>query len=712
MTRTRISPVTIMLFLAMFLFLTVPASLAHARWIHVDDDDLDDPGPGDPNVSSPLEDGGWQYPFDAIQEAIDAAVDGDEVIVFPGTYTGDGNRDLDYLGKAITVRSLDPVDPDTVAATIIDCQGSELDPHRGVWFRNEEGPDSVLAGLTITNGYMDAYGGAIFCGTPEGQSGPGAGPTITHCVLTGNHSNAGGGGIGRHGLSGMAPTILHCTITNNTTEFGGGGIVGHRNSFPMVISHCVIADNYAKKHGGGVNDILYAEMIIDHCVIRGNSVGELGAGIASLGGTIITNCEIVDNVSQGHGGGIAFRGNLATVADCLIAGNTANGRGGGIYSSAFDHTIPVTDCTFTRNTAGQIGGAICGYVSDIRMFNCILWNNSAAAGSEIALLDYYADPPGWPSILTVAYCDIQGGQAAVYTDPNSSATWGPGNLDVDPLFLDPDGPDDDPDTWYDNDYRLGAGSPCIDAADNDAVPDDEYDLDGDGDTSEPLPIDLRGRPRFLDDPNTADTGQGTPPIVDMGAYEFGLLITAWRSVKGHGSPHDPLFLSIVLDPQATPQDHFHDGPTPEPRLFGPPLIEVDFSRPVTLIDADAVVVTDGTHDYTPTSVTLADADTLALNFNEDQLPDQTCFHIEVAGVVEDVEAQPLLGDTDCWFRGLIGDVNGDGRVNLIDYAEVKQRGGGGAADPGMARFDTNTDGWVNLIDAAVTKQRNGHAACP
>ncbi len=68
--------------------------------------------------------------------------------------------------------------------------------------------------------------------------------------------------------------------------------------------------------------------------------------------------------------------------------------------------------------------------------------------------------------------------------------------------------------------RLSAGSPCIDAADNTAVPADDADLDNDGDTTEQTPLDLDGFPRFIDDLCTTDTGNGAPPIVDMGAYEF------------------------------------------------------------------------------------------------------------------------------------------------------------------------------------------------
>ncbi len=91
--------------------------------------------------------------FNTIQAAIDDSNDVDIIEVQPGTYTGDGNRDIDYNGKAITVRSIDPNDSNIVAATIIDCNGSEQDPHRGFYFHNNEDVNSVIDGLTITNGY-------------------------------------------------------------------------------------------------------------------------------------------------------------------------------------------------------------------------------------------------------------------------------------------------------------------------------------------------------------------------------------------------------------------------------------------------------------------------------------------------------------------------------------------------------------------------------
>ena len=162
----------------------------------------------------------------------------------------------------------------------------------------------------------------------------------------------------------------------------------------------------------------------------------------------------------------------------------------------------LTNCTFSGNSACDDGGGVACMYGRPRLTNCILWGDTP---DEI-----HEDPH---STTTVTRSDVQGG-------------WpGRGNIDADPLFVDPDGPDNDPNTVEDNDYRLSSGSPCIDAGNNRAVPPDELDLDGDGDTTEPISMDLGGRLRFADRIDMPDTGVLDPnfpefAIVDMGAFEY------------------------------------------------------------------------------------------------------------------------------------------------------------------------------------------------
>ena len=117
--------------------------------------------------------------FNNIQAAINDAIYGDTVIVADGVYTGPGNRDIDFNGKAITVRS-----ENGPGNCIIDCNGTEAEPHRGFYFHNGEDSNSVLDGLTIINGYgpkngdLFSHGGAIYC--------IGSSPTISNCTFTGN----------------------------------------------------------------------------------------------------------------------------------------------------------------------------------------------------------------------------------------------------------------------------------------------------------------------------------------------------------------------------------------------------------------------------------------------------------------------------------------------------------------------------------------------
>ena len=234
------TPILAMLFAVV---LAAAGTMTHADTIHVDDDAPNDPGPGDPAISDPLEDGSELHPFDAIQEAIDAAVPGDEVVIADGVYTGSGNKNLDFAGKAITVRSASG-DPDSC---VIDCENAG----RGFSFHSGEGQDSIVAGLTITNGYVTTAGGGVGCTN-------GSSPTLTKCTITGNTAsgtNANGGGVYCYDAS---PTLTRCTIVGNAASGSsakGGGLSLFFSS--PTLANCTISGNAASAsseyaRGGGV----------------------------------------------------------------------------------------------------------------------------------------------------------------------------------------------------------------------------------------------------------------------------------------------------------------------------------------------------------------------------------------------------------------------------------------------------------------------------
>ncbi|MHC4638808.1 MAG: hypothetical protein ACYTBP_14815 [Planctomycetota bacterium] len=146
--------------------------------------------------------------YPTIQAAIDDANDYDIVIVADGTYTGDGNRDINFLGKIITVRSENGAD-----TCIIDCQGGPTEPRRGFSFTNGETRQALLAGFTIKNGYLaSGHGGGIYC---ENSS-----PTISNCIIIDNIIKSGrGGGIYCRNAD---PKIIGCIVTSNEAYYSGG----------------------------------------------------------------------------------------------------------------------------------------------------------------------------------------------------------------------------------------------------------------------------------------------------------------------------------------------------------------------------------------------------------------------------------------------------------------------------------------------------------
>jgi len=228
---------------------------------------------------------------------------------------------------------------------------------------------------------------------------------------------------------------------------------------------------------------------MDNAII-GNRA-ELGAGLYLQDSEPeIVNTVVAGNTTKNYGGGLCLRRSSARIMNTTICANTGN-YNGGLY---LDDSTPILMNTIVAFNASGILAV--GGIPLLR--NCCVYGNSAYNFSGMS------DP----------------------TETN-------GNVSVHPWFV--RNPHDGGDGWGDDpstpgvdeganddfgDLRLRPGSPCIDAGYDLGLPSDQFDLDGDGNRNERWPLDADGLARFVDDPATPDTGSGTPPIVDMGPYEF------------------------------------------------------------------------------------------------------------------------------------------------------------------------------------------------
>jgi predicted outer membrane repeat protein len=403
----------------------------------------------------------WYVPgdFPTIQAALDAAATSDEIIVGPGRYF----ENIHFVGRDVQLRALtpstslaDPLDPNF--ASIID--GSQpADPNVAsvVRMTGTETPACVLDGFTLAGG--------------------------TGVLLADGYTV--GGGI--YGMQSLA-TISRCTIRDNTARFGGGLCICNG-----AISGCHIVENWTSYPGSNHSGagLQGCNGTISDCLIAQNQ-GYEGAGLHTCNYALIVNCDIRDNAATYIGGG-AMWCDYSTFVNCNFSGNTASTSGYGAGGAVFSQIATYINCTFANNSS-LMGGAIYAWQSFApTIHNCVLWGNQAPTGAQIAL-----NAGDTPCTLVIDYSDLQGGQEDIWlANENCHVQWGAGMLTQDPLFAVPDA----------GDFRLAAGSPAIDAANNDVLPPS-------------VTTDLDGQPRFVDDPDTPDTGHGTPPLVDMGAYEF------------------------------------------------------------------------------------------------------------------------------------------------------------------------------------------------
>ncbi|MCH8344206.1 MAG: right-handed parallel beta-helix repeat-containing protein [Planctomycetes bacterium] len=387
---------------------------------------------------------------------------------------------------------------------------------------------AVLEGFTITAGNADCpydpYGPIDPCYLGGAMFNENGSPTISNCKFIWNAA-AYGGGI--YNLS-SSLTISECMFSHNSATWVGGAIRNNQNSSPLITG-CIFVDNVADS-GAGIAFNNYegpSNPILADCVFLNNNAVGPGGGIRckQAASAMLLRCTFIGN--SGVGGGGAFLDltgdGSAQLQGCVFTHNEATYLGGGLVVSY--GTATLMNCTFTRSSSDWLGGGLldnsnstlinCAFsrdvapvggglytTSDSTLINCTLSNEtgsglvteeSGSAALTNCILwgntpDQIAEDPASPGgFATVSYSDIQGG----WTGPGGN------NIDADPLFVQP---------GLDN-VRLSFGSPCLNVGSNAALPPDEFDLDGDGDTDEPIPYDLDGNDRIQ------------AGIVDMGAYE-------------------------------------------------------------------------------------------------------------------------------------------------------------------------------------------------
>lgn len=500
--------------LATMLLATLSVSVVGQQIVFVDSD----APPGGNGVD-------WSSAFDDLQDALAAAPDSSEIWVAEGVYTpGPPGDEV----STFTLRS--------TIGLYGGFAGNETARDQRDWQLHE----TVLSGDV---GRDDIYGGGqwnIVTGNSEHvvtADGVDATAILDGFVVEAGHS-AHAAGAGLYSLSGSA-TIRNCRFDHNVAGFSGGGgaYVGNGHvtfascSFIGNWSHlleggglyigtggtvtatdCTFANNTATGSGregaGGAvanwgNGFNAARSTFTGNVARGfwpeNDVGGYGGAIHHFSGMLTLDSCLFENNWSNNGGAI-WTWNDALIVNSVFRNNDApdyphnvtdwGGNGGAIGAYSFQsRLVTIVNSVFVGNDADKGGGINLDGSVNGEVSNSIFWANTDRAGNV---------GPSQIRGTGAAYSCIQnmliGEDGEDPPDPDDF----PHSIDLNPMFANLTG----------GDFHLTAGSPCIDAGDNLALP---------GWAT----IDFDGLPRRLDDPNTSDTGNGQAPIVDMGAFEFG-----------------------------------------------------------------------------------------------------------------------------------------------------------------------------------------------
>lgn len=434
-----------------------------------------------------------QYP--SIQQAINVAVSNDEIVVAPGRYF----ENINFLGKAVTIRSSDPNNPDTVATTIIDGNSpADVNSASVVTFKNGETNASILEGFTITGGtgsWLKVYwefkgylwnrcGGGILCTNYSA-------PTIRKNIVTGNVAGQGGGiycydhsnaiitdniisdnnAIINHGFA--DPDVNDPNIYDSGD---GGAIVGFQYC-DLIIKNNLIQNNHADFYGGGIHLRQWSDGLIENNLITQN-FSMLGAGIhiTYTSAPIIRKNTITANTASSLGGGGIYIYYLSTplVEQNLITQNSSsNGAGIGVY---WDSSPTIRNNLIIKNFAGA-GIRIVG-LTPVITNNTISFNEKDGiqyeSGAAPVITNNIITSNGSKGINasspngTIKYNDVWGHSAGNYSSLIGDLTGTAGNISAEPVFINP----------ASDDYHLNYFSPCINAGDPNTATTDVNDFDG------------------------------------------------------------------------------------------------------------------------------------------------------------------------------------------------------------------------------------------
>jgi len=360
-----------------------------------------------------------------IQAAIDVSSNGDRVIVLDGVYTGEGNRDINFMGKSIIVRSANGPE-----FTIIDIEETM---HSGFSFYNSnEDINSVIKGFTIT-GSRAGTGGAIY-------------------------------------LVNSSPKIENCVISNNDGTFdfeGFGGAVYCYNSSPLLVE-CVIEENTYLEEGGGLASYQGSPTIL-RCKFLNNAVWSEGIGggvFLSQSNANIIECEFFGNYASHSGGAMYIEGGEPLVKRCIFGSN--NMYGSEISTLYLSNSSPdILYSLFYNNSVASddddYGGVITLYNSFPLIRNCTVAGNGIAGmwikdAQSAPVLLYCLFALNESSVLCTnlngesvfSCCDIFGNTTGDWIDCISGYSGSDNNFSEDPIFCD----------ITSDDYHPSSESPC------------------------------------------------------------------------------------------------------------------------------------------------------------------------------------------------------------------------------------------------------------